>query len=172
MLPKILKVNEHVVETFQRLAPEYSETQSEARTTVFRVRGCGTAVPSSETQPELCAAYEPDHGIHPEERRLVYVFISCIEISLFLYRKFPQYLISCIEISLFLYRKFPQYHVFCVLREARCECYVVFSRCGCVQYTVGVNEGSPDLPVRPITCMHTIYYTGVIPPSQFLFSRS
>ena len=42
MLPKILKVNEHVVETFQRLAPEYSETQSEARTTVFRVRGCGT----------------------------------------------------------------------------------------------------------------------------------
>ena len=74
MLPKILKVNEHVVETFQRLAPEYSETQSEARTTVFRVRGCGTAVPSSETQPELCAAYEPDRGIHPEERRLVYVF--------------------------------------------------------------------------------------------------
>ena len=39
MLPKILKVNEHVVETFQRLAPEYSETQSEARTTEFRVRG-------------------------------------------------------------------------------------------------------------------------------------
>ena len=69
MLPKILNVNEHVVETFQRLAPEYSETQSEARTTVFRVRGCGTAVPSSETQPELCAAYEPDRGIHPEERR-------------------------------------------------------------------------------------------------------
>jgi hypothetical protein len=55
MLPKILKVNEHVVETFQRLAPEYSETQSEARTTVFRVRGCGTAVPSSETQSD-CAA--------------------------------------------------------------------------------------------------------------------